>query len=524
MACMLSALPTEVVLEVLAYLDIQILCSLQSLSRNWNDFIKANESSIYRNAAILHRLLDSPYGTLSETKSLYSDRAMDGVNDWKDFCQKRLCLESGWTGKGPSSAHFHEAAGKRVHRLKVDEKVGIIITTAIEGGVVVADLYTDERLWGLSSAYVRPYAHCEYSNGYLVFDRVGGFKEVWRLASDAAGAERPTASSPDSEQWLESEASARRYVSSTTRKGHFEPWALLRLPEHGRAFRLVYPTLLVASANSAFMWDVTTGEQLTTIRDTQRCGEGYMGGINYVEVSDHYAIVCGSEKLRIFSRSDGSLLLDLSPDDLPWYTHSICLKEGTGQPLESSAVVVPQILEQAGGARTPAFAEFCAAHISPCEHFLVAVVDFGQLVVVHDLEALLSRKVQVADCAAILDLNPRDIGSSVLYLAFENGKVGFATSLGIYVVVIDREVHRPDAPPFSANDLSTLLSRLSVSRVMHFNNEELIDDLSCLQLSDTRLFFVWSSSDRTLPTAIQPATPSLSESQFSVYSIDFSPP
>ena len=31
--------------------------------------------------------------------------------------------------------------------------------------------------------YVRRYAHCEYENGFLIFDRLGAAKEVWRLAT-----------------------------------------------------------------------------------------------------------------------------------------------------------------------------------------------------------------------------------------------------------------------------------------------------------------------------------------------------
>ncbi|KAH9002137.1 hypothetical protein EDB86DRAFT_2827561 [Lactarius hatsudake] len=32
--------------------------------------------------------------------------------------------------------------------------------------------------------YVHPFSHCEYDNGYLVFDRMSEEKDVWRLASD----------------------------------------------------------------------------------------------------------------------------------------------------------------------------------------------------------------------------------------------------------------------------------------------------------------------------------------------------
>ena len=36
-----------------------------------------------------------------------------------------------------------------VHRIKVDEDVGIVITTHADGGLVVRDLELNEVLWGL---------------------------------------------------------------------------------------------------------------------------------------------------------------------------------------------------------------------------------------------------------------------------------------------------------------------------------------------------------------------------------------
>lgn len=38
---------------------------------------------------------------------------------------------------------------RRVHRIKVDEKVGLAMTTSGVGGLVVRDLESDEVLWEL---------------------------------------------------------------------------------------------------------------------------------------------------------------------------------------------------------------------------------------------------------------------------------------------------------------------------------------------------------------------------------------
>jgi len=51
---MLHMLPTGLLLSVLSYLPLPTLCSLPTLSRQWLDFYSENQSTIFRNATILH--------------------------------------------------------------------------------------------------------------------------------------------------------------------------------------------------------------------------------------------------------------------------------------------------------------------------------------------------------------------------------------------------------------------------------------------------------------------------------------
>ncbi|KAF8630315.1 hypothetical protein AX17_005439 [Amanita inopinata Kibby_2008] len=129
-------------------------------------------------------------------------------------------IKKSWSGRAPSTITLHQFTGDAaVHRFKVDEHVGLIVATTRHGGLYVTDLNTsrwyDGRtanpdrdlsvlesraiLWALPRTHIRPYVHCEYGQGYLIFDHFGGFKEVWRLAeydhyypsSTAAGEEGP---------------------------------------------------------------------------------------------------------------------------------------------------------------------------------------------------------------------------------------------------------------------------------------------------------------------------------------------
>jgi hypothetical protein len=79
-----------------------------------------------------------------------------------DVGRTRQFVEHSWAGHAPSSvlpsprspdppiANVHQNNHKyRVHRIKVDEKAGIILTTSHVGGLLVRDLESNEVLWEL---------------------------------------------------------------------------------------------------------------------------------------------------------------------------------------------------------------------------------------------------------------------------------------------------------------------------------------------------------------------------------------
>jgi hypothetical protein len=167
-------------------------------------------------------------------------------------------------------------------------------------------------------------AHCEYENGYIIFNRIDSGKEVWRRASDFDNATPPAASLPDHLQLRAYTDAATRYHSDTLR-GHFRPWALITVPIFTRAFRFVYPHLLVASEAQAFVWDIPTMTNTITIHDTQTVVDGSLGRINYVEMNDRYIIICGSHQLRIFSKNQGALLFHIQGSKSTYATSALHL-------------------------------------------------------------------------------------------------------------------------------------------------------------------------------------------------------
>lgn len=157
------------------------------------------------------------------------------------------------------------------------------------------------------------YAHCEYSNGFIVFNRMLQGKEIWRLASDYDYGNGPNycpEAAPDEEMYTNYRAAKKR--CGVSHKGHFKPWALINAPSSTNSFRFVFPTLLGASSDRVHVWDVRTGKRTMScslaIASTgmNAVDELLPGRVNYVEVSDKYIFTCCTRALRVYHRDDFS--------------------------------------------------------------------------------------------------------------------------------------------------------------------------------------------------------------------------
>jgi hypothetical protein len=152
--------------------------------------------------------------------------------------------------------------------------------------------------------YVRTHAHVEYENGFLIFDRLDDGKEVWLLETMVppdGSMEAPGAPVVDSQREVAS--FSREKHSDTYPHGHFRPWALLSQPETTRAYRYVHPTLAVISYQTAYLFDVPSGARkiIMLVQDKLR----------YVDISKEYLFVCAPFYVRVYSRRNGTLVLEI---------------------------------------------------------------------------------------------------------------------------------------------------------------------------------------------------------------------
>lgn len=83
---MILSLPTELALHTLLFVDLQTIYNIQLVCKAWAEFIQVNESTVYHNVAASQNLIPSPSTLLEDLPRWYSLRSLEGVANWKAFC------------------------------------------------------------------------------------------------------------------------------------------------------------------------------------------------------------------------------------------------------------------------------------------------------------------------------------------------------------------------------------------------------------------------------------------------------
>ncbi|KAH9032737.1 hypothetical protein EDB84DRAFT_130016 [Lactarius hengduanensis] len=455
---MLHVLPTEVTLDVLSHLPIPSLLSLPVLSHQWLDFLTTNQSKIFHSAALYHEYIHPETLLLEDALSANTGRPWAGSTSWMDFCHRSFQLRNNWEGKGRAVARVLSPPGSNVHRIKVDEKAGICITTHMFGGISVIHLFSSTVLWCLPQSYVRPFAHCEYDNGYLVFDRMSEEKEVWRLASDFSTEGEVAVHSPPDVEQIDASACAAMVYHQYAPRGQFRPWALLALPSFTTMYRLAYPTVICANSRRAFLYDVRTGSLVHTI--------DFHLQICYVDVNEHHAFVCEPDAVHVFSRENGNEVLEIPADSTIRCT---LLVEG---PISDEFITPLSVSPKRDQSRP----RFIAAHVSRDGRDLVILSHKRRVVFIRDFGRICRGETNLERGGLSLSIRSQDV---CCYLGFEHGRVCVATIQGLYIFTF--------GPDLSAKAVFVRPSK-NVSAGSH--------QISCMQLTDRHIYFTWEDARR----------------------------
>lgn len=306
-------------------------------------------------------------------------------------------------------------------------------------------------------------------------------------------------------------------------RGQFVPWARLLVPENGRAFKLTRGTLLVCSAQRAFLYDVETAELQQTI-EVQSSGQ-----LRYVDVSEQHVFIVSTLELNVYDRANGLRVLSIPAGRLPWGFYSSPKNqwrsaEGTSNhgELGFRRAAPPNWADRedyfhAGVWFTVLISVAIPvwltsprqAHVSSCGKHLALMTRSSRIILVQDFWRLFPTLSSPAPSVTLQQISKqvdvytdRPLLEMEGYLAYGDGKVAAVGLHGVFILVLDSILDQLGEIDLPRKDIS--LERLQSTSSVHtpswpnlrlrevqFDDPEMpttTDFISCLQLTETKLY------------------------------------
>ncbi|KAF9489178.1 hypothetical protein BDN71DRAFT_1512381 [Pleurotus eryngii] len=311
-------------------------------------------------------------------------------------CQRRVFIAQGWLGQQSSTLRQHSsiASNSKVHRFKIDERRGFIVSSSSEGPLNVTDLATGDTLWALDK---------ELNYGRR-------FKEVWRLSSEYDTSPPPVISLPDSRQLGAFARSCALYPAS---RAQFRSWLLPHIPFDTHAYRFVYPSLLVSGLHQAVIFDVPTGTHVQRIDELQDAPHlrPYMFdniAVHDADLGTHHVLVCCAPSLKD---------AQAAPHTHP---HSELIGCCTQQEIYTSLPRGRQL------------DQFVAVGVPPCGSHVALLLSCSRLIVVPYFERIIAGEAYEED--ASIDIELGCIRYESIDIAYEHDRIAVAIAGGVFVV------------------------------------------------------------------------------------------
>jgi len=285
----LHALPAEIVLRVIDFVDVPGTACLTRTSKEWHQFIDhTHQEVIYAASAKTDRPAESrDFKHLDQKRSFV--KYYQDVSSWKELCKRTTLLRKNWSAQKPTTRESTIQVGNDpVWRFRVDFKRRFVLSTAHGGGLTVTDLDTGKLLWRLSSDDVRPYAHLEYDmeRGIAVFDRFGNAVEVWK--------------------------------ADDTERGVFRLVTVLHHDCETRGYQLSYDTLCVVSTEEqGFVYDMKADPPQMTSRIS--IAPEAVGHLDQNQDAVMYSM--GARGYHVHAKDGGALLGKLQPSECSNFYH-----------------------------------------------------------------------------------------------------------------------------------------------------------------------------------------------------------
>ncbi|KAL4876897.1 hypothetical protein BJY04DRAFT_138233 [Aspergillus karnatakaensis] len=481
----LAILPPELVLRILEFASLSTVASLTAVSQAWRQFIDlTHQDAIY---SIFSKAAQPSGATFSQW--------FDNITSSKKLCERQTLLERNWADAQPTTRELVLQVGDDpVWRFRADLKRRFIVSTSHAGGLNVTDIDTGQVIWRLPSTLdtahehaVRPYAHLEYDNGMVVFDREGDAVEVWQ--TDIEGAPR----------------------------GEFRRIAVLDHDCQTRGFQLSYGTLCVVSTQGqGFVYDMTQRPpKLTTHLTIERDAVGHLD-----QCADAVIYSMGPRGYHVYDKRSGELLGALQPSQCTEHYHIRHPEAGPG-----SARVRPMYPQQSDlphqflSAGSPTRNNMVSIHLArgslpppddpdhvrhgedewgagmEDDGLFVGVSRAGRVFVCSDWRKALRDQKSLADCSAVIecesDGSTFDLGG---WLSIRNHRLMFEIQDRAYVVTLDKNKRIPGVDSSNAASYSFLTCSMP----------QLAVPVSFMAIYDDVIMSTYTTLGRRQPPPIHP--------------------
>ncbi|THH20465.1 hypothetical protein EW146_g910 [Bondarzewia mesenterica] len=265
------------------------------------------------------------------------------------------------------------------------------------------------------------------------------------------------------------------------RRGHFRPWGLITYHEPTLAYRFVYPILLSAGRLHAYLYDVRSEELVQTIDEAITTDMQ----IEYVDLSEPHVFVCHQKGVRVFSREDGMLVMELSENDRDQCVH---MTIEDPPPSARGPVFMSPVVPRENSASTfsiEPFEGFVAVHVSADGRDL-AVLCRTYVMLIKDYERIIRGVASLADAVSVKAL-ARITRSSMEELT----AINFMQTEGFYVFIPGGSYC--GLCPARTSTISPFPD-LYIFSILPLEQGGFDDDFSCLQMTDRRIFCTWNTS------------------------------
>ncbi|KAK7057958.1 hypothetical protein R3P38DRAFT_2843841 [Favolaschia claudopus] len=452
---MLTQVPTEISLDIIACLPLGAIAASILAQRAWKYLVDTHEPAVYRSAAFLHRFIGSDNCTLQDALSALDFEIPTQIGGWKDFCKLRVSIEKGWKASGPSkmrkAPYSLGPIGPTVYLRKSLGPGRPHIHASVMGNIAVSD--TERTIWSLPENYLQQRPLFAYDQGYLVFPQpIQNAVEVWREPSAPKLAhDNPTPVQKSVSQSIQA-------VYGPPAAGHFLPCYSLP-PRDDSRFKgdfvnLLYPTLLTATVGKIHIWDISTGQYLRTIQvNPGKLDNHVMYKFLGAELSAHHVVVFDQHQVRVYSLHDGQFLLHFSAKkNRGESVHPIALqllppRQCPNAAQHDGAALLRQTVFPKRVEWRQSHAQFTQVGISRCGTTLVVVSWNSRVLIVHDLPRMITGDLTARETAVDVKLGleynrPFATGATANPFVIKD-RIAFLTERGILIFNLDRSGSSP---------------------------------------------------------------------------------